>query len=90
MFNAISTLVLGHEFPTNRRLAEILGAHLCLEHRKLYAATLESLGLTGKGRAPSPLQEKALVAARQILLEKNLQVGDVMGELFIEAVEAVA
>jgi hypothetical protein len=90
MFNAIVTLVLGHEFPTIRRLGEILGTHLCLEHRDLYFATLESLGLTGKGRAPSPIQENALLAAGEVLIQKNLQFEDVALVGAAESMKTVA
>jgi DNA-binding phage protein len=73
IFNAFTTLVLAEEFPTNRRLSEILGPVVCMKHRGFYAATLKKYGLAGKGRAPEPVQTKALRTARRTLLENNLQ-----------------
>jgi hypothetical protein len=73
IFNAFATLVLAEEFPTSRRLSEILGPAACLEHRAFYVETLKRYGLAGKGRAPEPVQTKALRRARQMLIENNLQ-----------------
>ncbi|WP_224102206.1 helix-turn-helix domain-containing protein [Paraburkholderia caribensis] len=73
IFNAVMTLVLAEEFPTNRRLAEILGPAICLEYRAFYVAVLQRYDLLGKGRAPAPVQRKALLAARQKFIEQNLQ-----------------
>lgn len=76
MFNAFATLVLAEEFPTTRRLSEILGPAACLEQRAFYVETLKQYGLAGKGRSPGPVQLKALRRARQILIENNLQAKD--------------
>lgn len=73
MFSAIATLVLALEFPTTRRLSEILGPAACLEYREFYIETVKRYGLVGKGRAPQPVQLKALRLARRMLIENNLQ-----------------
>jgi len=73
ILNAVTTLVLAEEFPTNRRLAEILGPVTCLEYRAFYVATLQRYGLLGKGRAPAPVQRKALLAARRTFIEHSMK-----------------
>lgn len=74
IMRGVSICVLDGEFPTVRRISELLGPVTVQEaNRDFYRQTLRKYGLEGKGNAPEPVRANVLKEARRILVEENLQ-----------------
>ncbi|KVF31161.1 hypothetical protein WJ09_19330 [Burkholderia vietnamiensis] len=72
IFSAFATCVMAGEFPSKRRIEEMIGPMMVMEYKPFYMQTLKDYGLVGIGREPRIVRAQTLKMAQEKLKQDNL------------------